>query len=171
MNFKDTHKILYEFFSIIWEKTPLINGLNITIPDTIMIDNDISDWYFSDKNGKIMRRLRENVTKENIIKRFKKRTKGCQIAACFIYINNIQQFEERYLRALQNRNQTRTGIPGEQLEESARLSSTIEYFTLKDLGTLLITLETFLTDVPLKKYPRGILQAFVVPHGHYNSTI
>jgi len=84
MEINHPDKILTTFFPWIWHKSPYLRDLDILIPDTIIIDDEPVEWYFTNLQKKIRKKMRDKLTVQNILKTFVKKTKGCEIAAIFI---------------------------------------------------------------------------------------
>ena len=76
-----------DFFSLLWTKDELNFGPQINIPDTVVIKHGQPiAWYFTSKNGKVKRKLRQNLMSARIEEAFTKYLLGYDVVATFISI-------------------------------------------------------------------------------------
>ncbi len=75
-----------DFLHFLWKKdSSFKEKLFINIPDTVVFrQGALAQWYFSNDNGELLRKKRENLTPENIIKTFTQKSKGDFIVPYFI---------------------------------------------------------------------------------------
>ena len=87
-----------EIYHLLWKNDSLYQEINhFNIPDTIIFAKGVPTvWYFNSLEGKILRKKAENITMENIIKRFTSKHSQDTIVAYFISMN-IQDIQERFL--------------------------------------------------------------------------
>ncbi len=133
MDFKEPHRFLSQFFSTIWEKTPSLRGVELRIPDSIIVEDDVTDWYFTDKSGVVKKKLRENVKKDKIFERFRRLTQGCDIAAALMYISNLDEVEHQLHDQGISSGFRSDSAP--QVLTPIRPFTTIQYLTLKELSS------------------------------------
>lgn len=56
MEIADHHKLLFQLYEYLWVKSPLLKGLRICVPDTVIIDEEPLDWYFTAKDGMLKKK-------------------------------------------------------------------------------------------------------------------
>ena len=80
--------IIDNLYHYLWAKDALFNsGPYILLPDTIIYKyGDPTFWYFTSKDGTIMRKSKKNVNNKEIEKSFLKGSKSNQIVAV-LYTN------------------------------------------------------------------------------------
>lgn len=159
MEIGDQNKLLFQLYNLAWEKSPFLKNANIYIPDTIIIDDEPLEWYFTNKNGEVKKKLRENLRIKNILKTFSKKTRGSEIVAKFVtlkrFLNNKNGAEDQ-LDPLERKYKRITGAGFEEKSKNRASSIVVEYMTKKQLSK-------FLTSLPQPKQVIGILQVFITP--------
>lgn len=74
-----------DFFNLLWTKDELNFGPQINLPDTIVIkQGQPIAWYFTSKNGKVKRKMRQNLMSARIEEAFTKHLLGYDVVATFI---------------------------------------------------------------------------------------
>lgn len=89
MEIGDQNKLLFQLYNLVWEKSPYLKHLNVYIPDTVIIDDEPLEWYFTNKNGEVKKKLRENLKVKNIVKTFCRKTRGCDVVAKFVTLKKF----------------------------------------------------------------------------------
>lgn len=166
--------ILFDFFGKIWQKSPYLRNKIIRIPDTVYIDDEPTEWYFTSKDGKIRKKLRENITKKNIFNHFLKKSRESDIIATFISTKKYSISARNKLNGdgdgfierkwAKYSKKTQSGAENQKQEKENNSTIVIEYFDRKSL-------KNFLSHLPSNHQIVGILQSTIRPNGLYNSVI
>ena len=85
-----------DVYYLLWKKeTPFKESLAINLPDTIFFKKGGPvHWYFTNEQGRIMRKRKINTTNQNIISAFTSRAKPDDIVAYFITIEDKEYWEK-----------------------------------------------------------------------------
>ena len=96
MHMNLTDEFLENIFHLLWIKDVMYKNLaQINIPDTVIFKNEQpSFWYFTSKNGEILRKSKKNMTNEAIQKHFLKGVKESGIVAYYMYQKKRDADEE-----------------------------------------------------------------------------
>eukprot|EP01032_Pedospumella_encystans_P018327 gene18327-20866_t len=74
-----------DLFKLLWAKDELNSGPSINIPDTIVYKYGTPvSWYFTSTNGKIKKKLKQNLVSAKIEETFNKHVLGYDVLAVFI---------------------------------------------------------------------------------------
>jgi len=77
-----------EFFHLMWLKDELNFGPSLNIPDTIIVKyGQPTSWYFTNNNGKVRKKNRQNLMNARIEEFFTKNVLGYDILATFVNIH------------------------------------------------------------------------------------
>jgi len=77
-----------EFFHLMWLKDELNFGPSLNIPDTIIVKyGQPTSWYFTNSNGKVRKKNRQNLMNARIEEVFTKNVLGYDILATFVNIH------------------------------------------------------------------------------------
>jgi hypothetical protein len=81
--------IMEMVYYLLWRKdSPYNEQMNISIPDTIIFKKGRPvSWYFTNSEGKVLKKKGPNVTFENIVKVFSKGMKPGDITGYFINVD------------------------------------------------------------------------------------
>jgi len=139
MELKEPYKILWQLWGLLWERTPLL-PTPLYIPDTICIEDDIVDWYFTSKDGKIKRKLRENLRKEKVLQKFCRiaQKANTDIVAVLIFLENMNAVDRQAEEILGTR-LAKTAPLHPVITQKIQPLTSIQYLTKPDLGTLDLT--------------------------------
>lgn len=87
-----------DIFHLLWKKdSPYLERSNLSIPHTIIfIDGIPTTWYFTNTEGKILRKRNKNMTFENIIKAFTTKSSPNDIVGYFISMSSTKLREKLF---------------------------------------------------------------------------
>jgi hypothetical protein len=126
-----------------WEKSPILNRYHLHIPDTVIVEDDVVEWYFTDKAGKIRRKMRENVRKDLVFMKFGQKAgkNKCDIVAALVRIENYNEI---------------TADTDHGSKEKLLPIVAIEHLNIFEL-------KIFLESLPRQTHFHGFLQEYVPP--------
>ena len=143
MQIGDQNKLLFRLYSLIWEKSPYLKNVNIYIPDTVIIDDEPLEWFFTNKKGFVKKKLRENLKAKNIVKTFCRKTRGCDIVAKFVSLKKFlkkSSSSKEILDPLERKYRKITGDGGIKQVTEGTSSIVVEYMTKKQVERFLASL-------------------------------
>jgi hypothetical protein len=78
--------IMELMYYLLWRKdSPYKEHMNISIPDTVIFKSGKPvKWYFTNKEGTVLQKKQDNITYDNIIKKFLTGSKNGDIVGYFI---------------------------------------------------------------------------------------
>lgn len=85
-----------DIYHLIWKNEgPYLEKYQIHIPETIIFIHGIpTAWYFTNQDGKILRKKARNLSHENIVQRFTAKKSQQDIVGYFIHIDS-EKIQER----------------------------------------------------------------------------
>ena len=143
MEQKEPFRIVYRLFSYIWDKSPILSRYPLYIPDTIIVEDDLVEWYFTDKSGRIRRKLRENVSRDAVLMALGRKAakKNCDIVASLVRVENFVEL---------------TSETDPKIKQKMLPIVAIEHLNIFEL-------KIFLEGLPRQSHFHGFIQEYIAP--------
>lgn len=129
MELDNPQYIIFKLFKLLHKKSPHLKNREIRIPDTVIIETEPIDWYFTNKQGQIKKKMRNKLTPEKILEEFKRKTKGHQITAKLITLSRSKT-PNNSTRSLRNKKIINLSIDPEPQNQKVEIA----YLTSKQLS-------------------------------------